>query len=351
MNRVQAEQIVSAGVWAPSADNRHHFRVRIQPGALDLMADDDLLAMKERHRRALTWFSLGAVVENMALRAAQLGLGANVLWHPAAGSPRHVARLEFAGMGATTRADDTPLWNAIESRQTNRKMYRGPGPDGSQRQALAAEVANAGSPSLHWLDGSQRKAALRLIWLAESERFQRKRLHEELFGAVRFDVGWKANADEALPPVALEVEAPMRPMFAAMRHWKLMHALTWIGAHRMLGLRAGWLPCWQAPALGVIKIPAADDQAFVAAGRGFQRMWLRATALGYSLQPAAASAVLALQSDADQGISTSARTSLLEGWDSLFPGRVAAMVFRIGHADAPSGRALRLPLQRYLEPD
>ena len=127
-----------------------------------------------------------------------------------------------------------------------------------------------------------------------------------------------------------------------------MQPLTWLGLHRALGLRAGWLPCWQAPALGVLCTSAGPEAGAVPAGMALQRVWLRATKLGLSMQPMAASAVLPLQSDADQAASKGVRERLQLGWAKLAPGLTPLMVFRLGRATPPSARSVRLGLSAYL---
>jgi len=83
-------------------------------------------------------------------------------------------------------------------------------------------------------------------------------------------------------------------------------------------------------------------------GAAFQRLWLRASLLDLALQPMAASAVLPLQSAADQGASDNLRSELAEGWQSIAPGQTALMVFRLGRAAQPTITSSRLPLEAYL---
>ena len=90
----QAEAIVEAGILAPSADNRHLVRFHVGEGEIVIHGTegfDDL----PFHRRVLALISLGAVVENMVLRAGRLGLRAIVQWPTSLGSP-HLAELQRA---------------------------------------------------------------------------------------------------------------------------------------------------------------------------------------------------------------------------------------------------------------
>ena len=344
MMRNDLLDIAQSGVLAPSADNQHVFRIEIAETGIRLWATSEFTASTERHRRVLGLMSIGAVVENMQLRAGQLGLATRVNWFRT-GSIGPMAELNIQP-AALAPADD--LAEAIPARHTNRRMYRGPALSDTEKALFSSSMAPAEGVSLIWLQGSARRRALGLIWRAESERFLRQRLHEELFSSIRFDLSWQETADRALPPAALEVEAPMRPLFKALRHWALMRPLTWVGAHRLLGLRAGWMPCWQAPALGLLATSLPTEQGAVAVGAAFQRLWLRATLLGLALQPMAASTVLPLQSAADRGASDELRSVLTAGWQSIAPGITPLMVFRMGRAARPSVTSRRRPLEDYL---
>jgi hypothetical protein len=337
--------IARSGVLAPSADNQHVFRIELDHGSIRLWPTTEFAAGAERHRRVLGLMSLGAVVENMKLRAGELGLTARNNWFPV-GSAGPVVQLDF--QPATTDPCD-PLATAIPARHTNRRMYHGPGLSDSETMQLDAAVAPLPGVRLIWLHGDARRRALGMIWRAESERFRRQRLHEELFSSIRFDLTWRESAERALPPGALEVETPMRPLFKALRHWALMRPLSWIGVHRILGLRAGWLPCWQAPALGLMTTSLPTEHGAIAVGAAFERLWLRATLLDLAMQPLAASAVLPLQSDSDQGASANLRSALTLGWQAISPGETPLMVFRMGRASQPVIASGRMPLEHYLK--
>lgn len=346
MKRDLLLDIAHSGVLAPSADNQHVFRIELAETTIRLWATTEFATGTERHRRVLGLMSLGAVVENMKLRAGEIGFLARARWFPV-GSVAPIVELDIQPAAAALGDE---LAAAIPGRHTNRRMYCGPRLTDDERALLSIAIAPVEGVQLIWLQGDARRRALGLIWRAESERFLRQRLHQELFSSIRFDLSWHETADRALPPGALEVEAAMRPLFKALRHWRLMRLLTWVGAHRLLGLRAGWLPCWQAPALGLLATSLPIEQGALAVGAAFERLWLRATLLGVALQPMAAAAVLPLQSAADNGASDDLRSTLAAGWQAIAPGVTPLMVFRIGRAPRPSVTSGRRPLEDHLLP-
>ena len=336
--------IARSGVLAPSADNQHVFRIEIGETTINLWPTHEFSVTRERHRRVLGLLSVGAVVENMRLRAGEFGLGTSAHWFLSEGSGP-IVQLSFQTSLAGP-ADE--LATAIPNRHTNRRMYHGPGLTEGETALLNTSVAPVQGVRLIWLQGDARRHALSLIWRAESERFLRQRLHEELFSSIRFDLPWHKTTDQALPPGALEIEPPMRPLFKALRHWAVMRPLTWLGVHRLIGLRAGWLPCWQAPALGLVTTSLPVEQGALAVGAAFERLWLQATLLDLALQPLAAAAVLPLQTSSDHGASDELRFELATGWQVIAPGVTPLMVLRLGRAAEPKVRADRKPVAAYL---
>ena len=337
-------EIARSGVLAPSADNQHVFQIEIGDSFIRLWPTRAFSESTALLRRVLGLISLGAVVENMQLRATEFGF----IGHPQWLAPGNDTPLVQLNLRPASKRTADVLAAAIPARCTNRRMYRGPGLTQDETTQLNADVAAVDGVQLIWLTGNARKIALKSIWRAESERFLRQTLHEDIFSSVRFDLSWNDTAEIGLPPGSLEIESFARLPFKTLQHWPLMRPLTWLGIHYLVGLRAGWLPAWQAPALGVLTTSLPLEPGAIAAGSAFQRLWLRATLKGLALQPLAASAVLPLQSDADNGASSELRSSLMANWQAIAPGLTPLMVFRLGRSAPPAVRSSREPLTRYL---
>jgi hypothetical protein len=334
--------IALSGILAPSADNEHVFQIEIGDASIRLWPTKKFLANPTGHRFILGLISLGAVVQNMELSADALGFKTQVKWH-LKGGDGPIAQLDFYHESAPL---DAELAKAIPVRHTNRRMYSGPSLSKHEVSSLNAEIKGADGIQLLWLNGKQRRAALGMVWRAESERFLREELHDEIFSSIRFDLAWTDPAEYALPPGALEIEYPVRPIFKALRHWSLMRGLNWLGVHHLIGLRAGWLPCWQAPALAILTTTQRPESGAIAIGSAFQRVWLRAASLNLALQPLAASVVLPFQ-DTQGGASGEMKSRLTSGWQQICPGATPLMLFRIGRANRPNITAARRPLTYY----
>jgi hypothetical protein len=341
-------RILEAGIRAPSAENRHYLRLRPGPDGVELISTDIGTWADRPHRRLLALLSYGAVVENMALRSAELGWTLEPAWGPAPGRPELIAAL--AWRAAPPRAD--PLAAAIDARHTNRRFYRREALPASALDRLASAAATVPGCRVLWLDDRpRRREALHLLRIAETERFRRRALHDELFGAVRFEVGWQRSTPEGLPPGALEVEPPMRAGFASLRHGPLMRAAGALGAPVLLGLRATWLPCRLAPHLGVVLSDGRPDRLELDAGRALERAWLAATALDLAFQPMAAPTALERQRPGAGWVSPQVQESLRAGLARIAEGSAGwpCVFFRLGRAGPPSVATQRQQLDGYVD--
>ena len=319
-------QLAAAAVAAPTADNHHVFRLAPLENGLSLRALPEY-AHSTHGRRILAQVSAGAMVENLVLRAARLGIRMQPM-APDAGPEGF--RLDLIAHDAAPVQH--PLEAAIEHRHTNRHFrYRGPLLPAAAQQQLCAYGEDLGGAGLVWLDepGARRRTVQLVRW-AETERFRNPVLHAEMFGSIRFDAGWKAPTTEGVPMGALELPPLERPMFTMMRHWPVQRVINLIGMHHFIGWRGAALPCRLAPHLCAITGPDSSPASAVNAGRLLQRVWLGAQNLGLAFQMFAASAVYAFKGA--YPLPEDLRQSLQSGWEEMCPSATPFLVFRLGHA-------------------
>lgn len=332
-------------ILAPSADNRHPFRFEDDKGALLLRGIGPAIPRQGGYKRILHLLSLGAVAENIVLAASRYQLQATIDLAPDAERPDLLMRVNLSeGL-----VEPDPLVYEIPKRHTNRKVwFKGPPPSEMERRELESSTLAYPEVRLDWLDRPRpRKAALALMRKAETERFHNPLLHQELFSAIRFELGWRATCPEGLPPGALGVEPPLRPFFSLLRHWSVMRLANLVGAHHILGWRACGLPCGLAPSLCLLAVKNTDTQTVLGAGRAFQRLWLAATRQGSVIQPMPASALYALPGACEEGIPAELREKLAAGWLEIMPGEVPLMLFRMGHAEQATVTSGRRALAEY----
>jgi hypothetical protein len=323
-------------VAAPSADNRHVFWLQVQGDMLTVSARPEL---QTAHigRRTLGLISIGAVCENLMLRAGRLGVELGPIWEPCSASDPALVRFSCRE-GAI---QDDPLERAIEQRQSNRRLlFRGPALSPGACDTMGSDAARIAGTQLVWLDAPPiRRQALQMVRAAEAARFSSETLHRELFDSIRFDVGWHGIATEGLSPASLELPWVERVGFSTLRHWRVQRVANLVGAHRMIGLLAADLPCRLAPHLCTITADGELDSAAIRAGRVLQRVWLRATALGVSFQVFGASALYALEGV--PGVPAALQRRLTAGWHDLVGAQRPLLVFRMGLAPPPTAHCGR----------
>jgi hypothetical protein len=335
--------IVAAGLLAPSADNRHDIRFHLSGTTIELRASPDR-AERARYRQVLDHIGIGAVIENMLLRAQRLGWVGRLQGPSQKEQSAIVARIDYTRIDA--RAGD--LEAAIEDRHTNRRIpFRGPGLTPAQLEAFEHEAAGFANVRLRWLDERPiRKRVASIARLAEAQRLSSKALHRELFSSIRFDVGWKQSASSGLPPATLGIAGPMRPVFALLNHPRAAAAASRIGAHHLFGFRSGYLPCIATPHLAVIATSSEPLAGACAAGRALERIWLRATRLGFALQPLAAPAIYALAGCEE--VPRAVNQALIDTWSDILPGLQPLILFRLGSAPGPTVRSERPTLRQHI---
>lgn len=345
LNQDTLRYILESAILAPSADNHHRVRFKLDQNIIRVTYIESPLPPPGGYKRALVLMSLGALAENLAIAASRFGIRAVTALCPDPNQPDWVLRIQLQ----PDQAEVDPLWHSIPLRHTNRRvLFRGPRMSAAEQEELNAAAHVFPACQLHWLeDPAKRNHALRLMRLAETERFRTRRLHEELFSAIRFEAGWRESCPEGLPPGALGVEPPLRPAFALLRHWSVMRLANLLGAHYMMGWRACDLPCRLAPHLGMLTVKNSDDQSVFDAGRTFQRVWLAATRQGRVLQPMPASAIFALEGASVEGVPIATQQRLADGWKTSMGEPIPLMLFRIGFAKALAVAAGRTELDAY----
>jgi hypothetical protein len=332
------DKLARAANAAPSADNRHVFRLAVEGETL-CMLDAPALHEPPAHRRLLGLISVGAAMENIMLRGARLGLELQPLVLAAAEPGSPLVRFSVGAMSPAALTD--AMEAAIEQRCSNRQFrFRGPGLSPNQREVLSTRCAAITGASVVWLDEPvKRRGALALLRCAEAERFRNRTLHRELFQAIRFDVGWRMPSERGLPPGALGLPPPERFGFGLLRHWQLQRLGNLLGLHRLVALRAADLPCRWAPHLLAVTTAGSGEQDAVRAGRALQRAWLSATAYGLAGQAYAAAGLYAKEEAVD--VPQELRSELRREWESICHGRHVWLVLRLGRAVAPLVRAGR----------
>jgi len=340
------QEIITAGINAPSADNSQPMLYAWQENQLQLWIDTTRAGKASDNRWVLADIALGAVIENCIIAANALGYQHTCHYFPDDTDDSHVANITFE---ESESAPNGALAEFIDKRCTDRRLPFKGKIAVEELQQLAQSIEETSCKLTYDLVSfGNRPPALPVITKAESIRFKSKILHQELFSTVNFN---NTHAVEGMPVEVLAIEKPALPMFKLLSSWKWMNRLNKIGAHKMLGIRSVYLPIITSPALCLLSISDNERESVIEGGRSFQRVWLKATEMGMSLQPYAAPGIFSLGFVACEDVFKPDMATIAEMMQQLKhpESGFGLMYFRLGRNGNVKHRTKRRPLATFLK--
>ncbi len=345
--------VVEAAIQAPSGDNCQpwcfqwdgdHLRILFLPDRAESLYDIQSLA---------SWISLGAVITNMRLAATQFGFQSTVELFPAREVPGTVAlvRLEAGSVAADRLAETIP------ARCVNRRPYRRePLPAGVREELQALAAASSGA-RLSWVDAEPAKGRIAAL-AAQNDRilFENRALHDGVYGWIRWTRAEAERRRDGMPADALELSPLERPGMRLLGSWRWAQLAAALRISRVLPARARKI-YQRSAAIALLSVRGDQPADFVRGGEVLERIWLTATRHGIAFQPITGITFLLLRMRLTGGSGLGADHRKLldrieEEFKRVYPEGAAEspiMLFRLGLAPPPSGRALRLPLEQVLE--
>lgn len=346
IDKTTLERIVAAGALAPSGDNSQPWKFATNDKSITLFGvfgkDNAFLNWNQGG----TLIALGAALENMVIAASAEGLSVRVEYLPGVPKQNAVARLCFE---PANDAPD-PLYPEIVHRHTNRKPYRKePLPD-NVRDALSREIPEESGICVRIIDDPERILALAHAGSrAEVAILENEQLHALLFGNACFTQEEERERKEGLYVKTLELNTVQEIVFRICRNWPIMRQLNKIKFARFIANEDAKVYASASAYIAVVAQGTASED-FLRAGRAAERLWLRATALGYAVHPIVATLFFGLRSraQAEQGMTPEHWTMMCEAYRSIehavgSSGDPVLFMFRIGTAPPPSARSSKKP--------
>jgi hypothetical protein len=266
----KARFAVRYAVLAPSSHNTQPWRFIVNGDELLVCADRTRsLANIDPFDRELI-ISCGAALLNLRVALAYFGVPVEITTFPQSSDPDIVARVVFPASGPMLR-DLADLFNAITKRTTNRGPFGGEDVPAAIVERLKSAAASEGVAVTFVQGLAQRERLATLIAKADRRQFGDPRFRRELAGWIHpsrsndgmpaASQGLRALTDAATPIVAM-----------AIRTFDLGNGVA--AAHEELALGS--------PLLVALSTPIDNNEGWLAAGLGLQRLLLVATNEGYS---------------------------------------------------------------------
>lgn len=343
----QMRQMVSAGVFAPSAANNQPWKFLSRDGNLYLFHDKSKSYSWGDQLSFIAQIGLGTAVENICIRATALGLEAEAKIFPLGADNPLVAAISFQKSEFIT---PDPLEKFIESRCTSRRSGDRSIPPTSDIESLRETIDQTGKAILNI---STERAIIEgfadIESAAEKIRFLHPQSHSEFFhselkwnksGKEHIPHGLDIKTMELTPSEETGIEVASDPaVIALLNEWGTGNAFE-----KQINSNIK-----SSSAVGLVTIPLYDPKAIIEGSRAIERMWLKATELHYSIQPMSAPLFLfyrLLYGD-DYKVTEKMRAdvnTLFTKLSILFPElyrRHGLFLFRLFKADPPSARSLR----------
>ena len=341
--------------WAPSGDNT-------QPWRFEVLDERRLVVHGHDTRDHCVYdldghpsqMSIGALLETMAIAASTFALAMRTIRHSDTPDNRPTISVEFLpspGMAAD------PLTDAILPRAVQRRPLSRRPLTAVEKTALTAALPEG--YRVHWLEGSQRMAAARLMFRNAKLRLTMPEAHRVHKSVIEWDARY---SEDRIPDQALGAD-PMttKLMRWVMQDWQRVHFFnTWLAGTLAPRLQMDLIPSLACAAHFVLAAPSQPQRIddYLTAGRAMQRFWLTATALGLQMQPEMTPLIFSRY--VREGRVFSATTGMQERAMTLSQAGEAlvgkqdweAAVFmgRIGAGTPATARSLRRPLRELLVP-
>lgn len=339
------KKILDTAVCAPSGDNLQPWQFGIDKDQLYIFNVPEKDQSLFNFRQLGSYVGHGALIENIVIGAPQSGLKTNVNLFPN-DIEDLVATINFT---ANPSAKDE-LYEYISKRSTNRKPYKDQPLNSGEHSELLTPIRELGFGEIKLVEDKGKKFELAQI-LAINERMimENKSVHDFLFQHIVWTQEEELEKRSGLYVKTLEISPSQEKGFKMAGNWVFVQFLNKFGFSKKFASQNVNLYNSSA-AIGAIVMPDNSNASFVLAGRAMQRLWLKATKLGLSIQPI--TAVLFLKQRVLGGATnelSSSQIDLIEkGYKRMselfeISSKTICMVFRIGQADKPTANSSRLP--------
>ncbi|MBX4210633.1 nitroreductase [Candidatus Parcubacteria bacterium] len=339
--------ILEAAILAPSGENSQPWKFKIKGLAIQLHN------VSERDTSLYNWsqrgsdVANGAAIENIIIASMQYGYLPTVNLFPDSQNRNFVAEILLTK--SHTEKDD--LYSYIPKRITNRKAYKDLELKKEEIDQLKKSVDEIGYGKLLLSQDKSDKSMLSVAGsVNEKIMFNNPYLHDFFFSHINWNKKEDMEKKVGFFIDTLELPPPAKVAFRIFKHWSVMKILNKIGINKAISKQNAKTYA-SAAAIGIIVAEGNEPKDFVMTGRVMQRMWLKATKFGLSIQPLTGGLFFMLQVLADQTnkFTDEQVKDIREAYrviENIFnlKNQTVPFMFRIGRSDAPSARSSRYTL-------
>jgi nitroreductase len=348
----EARFLISYAVLAPSGGNQQPWRFEVEGNRCLAFLDVRRAGSFLDYEYCASILSIGAATENICHAAETLGLRTRVECFPDSSQPLLIAVIDFERSGILR---DPSTLKVMRDRVTNRRH-------GDRRElrkdAIRALMAASAAAGLNLQLATEDTALLhlaRLLGKCDRLRFLSRTMHQDLMSELRWPGSTTLSLRTGIDLASLELSPADEAAMRVLSRWSAMARVKSFDGGRALELPARKL-LTASSAVGLLSVEGMGPRAYFGGGRGVQSVWLEATRQSIAFQPYSSLIYLLarLEGGGGVGLDDQERRGLRElriEFSSIFPQRAQhteLLLFRLGYAEQPGTRALRLPIEEVL---
>jgi hypothetical protein len=289
--------------------------------------------------------ALGAAAENIDLAARSLGLHANWGYFPQGYESHCVFQVDL-GRGGILDKDE--LFSQITLRCTNRRKSQWCELPAQHVAALQREANAAGAELRLITDRPSLASVGELIGRVDRLRFFSRPMHNELIQELRWTGQEARMTGDGIDVATLEMTSGEQAVLQLLRSWPTMERLKQLQGGKGI-IRATEEIVESSSAVGLLSVPDRGRESYVLGGRVLQRVWLRSSLLGLSLQPMSVLIYLLsrLEDEPVSAFSVEEQAELIDirtAFSNILGsqmGHTRILLFRLFQADPPTVRSFR----------
>lgn len=271
--------ILKRAVNAPSGHNFQPWRFRVHEGTIEVHlipnADQTILNFEQRG----SYVAIGALIENILVLADALGYKVELTMFPSTDS-FFVARIKL--LHNTPSNGMQSLAECIDTRSTQRVAYATDALIPTDIAALSSSTVYA--KTIFVTDRAHMARIAEALSIADWLIFNCQTMHTFVFDHIVWSEAEQNVKRSGLYIATLDLEPPVRALFNVFKFWSIASILGRLGFGTIVARQNSAKYLSSAAFIGVV-VPNSSSKDFVEAGRHLQSVWLRATAIGYSMQP------------------------------------------------------------------
>jgi hypothetical protein len=344
-------EIVKAGMMAPSGGNAQPWKFIYTDKGLSIFHEEHYSYSLLDFNNLGSYVAIGAVVENITIKAAALGLTVKCDYFPVKGNKKIAAHITFAK--AETKPAISSLESGITIRVTNRDLAVKETLSKDLYQHLQSSITSYNGAELHIIDDEPLMKDLgKVLAVAEKLRIIHPRGHYDTFtNELRWtkeEIEQKRDGLDVNSLGATQSELAGFKVASDTKAIAFLRELKGGGAFTKMVNKS----VAASSALGVITMPGYSELSFLQGGQAVERVWIEANLAGVSFQPIAQFVFLLARlehgSETLEAYYKTELQKLKETFNNLLPqliNKQPIFMFRLDKAGEPKVRSLRRPIE------